>query len=142
MPKFNKRKILRKSLHIFSNTGQVVSLYVRNVPYDPTVNRVPTDLFAGENEPVGNPTEFKKYYILAKFEDTITDKLTVTGKQQQVSGILTVPMMYQKLLAFANYVDPYNNGSLLEKVGKTSSDEQGLFIYQSLSGVVLPKGDF
>lgn len=106
----------------------------QNVP-----DAVPTDLFASGIEPVGDSAEFTTTYVLGQFSQTVLEQsITGIGREKQVSGIVEIPAIYKTLLAKADYIDPYNDGSLFMKVGKSTTDPQNLFVKQAITGVAFP----
>lgn len=116
-------------------------LYIRNTPANPNVDAVPHDLFTAYEEPVETAGEFTVYGFFGKFEEEVVESRGVGGRFKQVKGTLTVPFAYRSLLAKADYIDPYMDGSRLQKVGNTVVDEERMLIYQTVQGTTFPNTD-
>lgn len=81
-------------------------------------------------------SDLKRIYIYGKFEETDVESYGNIGRQREVNGVITVPMLYKTLLAQAEYIDPYNDGSRFTKDG-AAVDEGRLFITQSIRSLSL-----
>jgi len=137
MPRFNKRRVLEKTYYILRQTGKPMKLYVRNTPATSSANTasgIPVDLFAALEEPPEVASEFTVYGFYGKFEEEDVESRDEGGRFRQVKGLLTVPFAYRSLLAKADYIDPYGDGSRFVKYGNTVVDEERLLIYQTIQG--------
>jgi hypothetical protein len=81
---------------------------------------------------------YHKKYIFAKYEPTFTEEQATEGRISQGSGMLIVPAMYKKILDMVEQIDPYQDGSLFEKVPGAAPDEEGIFIKQKIRQVYNP----
>ena len=140
MPSFNKRHIQQRSLEIIRSVGQVVACYQKRAGAGDSeiTDRVATDLYAAVSDPADTPANYSKYYIFALFERDIKETEDIPGRETEVTGMLTVPMIYLSVLQKTDYFDPYLNGSRFERAGRSDIDEENLFIFQAIKGVVLP----
>ncbi len=136
MPKrFSLRRVLRKELDIFRRTGTTINLIVRSVPPSTTYSG-PGYLLSADTEPteVGSTTVVN---IFGKFEEVDAQTMGATGRERLVRGVITVPMMYRKILAKTEYINPYNDGvSRFRKIGAIV-DEGRLFVTQQIESVSL-----
>lgn len=140
MPNFNKRHIQQHSLDIIRTTGQLVACYEKRAGAGDSeiTNRVPTDLYAAISPPADTPANYSKYYIMALFERDIKETDDIAGRETEVTGLLTIPMIYLSIVKKTTFFDPYLNGSRFERIGRSDVDEENLFIFQAIKGVVLP----
>lgn len=135
MPHFSRRRMNRQELHMFIRTGQVMVLWSRITP--PNTAATPSDLFAADSEPLEGTDDLQKHYIIGQFQEQAVEQFSEIGRLRQVTGTITVPMMYKSLLAQAAYIDPYNDGvSRFKKCG-TMVDEERLFVTQKIEAVTL-----
>lgn len=118
-----------------------MKMYVRNTPANIPSSTVPHDLFAAYEEPPEVAGEFTVYGFFGKFEEDISEDRDEGGRYKQVKGLLTIPFAWRSLLAKADYIDPYNDGSRMSKIGHTVVDEERMLIYQTIQGTVFPNTD-
>ena len=138
MPKFSKRRLMKQHLRIFDLTGQVIYLIMRSAPSDIRSQYTPGFLFQAnadylEDDP-NNPTSVRA--IKGKFEEVNMETYGDDGRSRVVKGVISIPMLYKTLLAEAEYIDPYGDGSRFKKVGAIV-DEERLFCTQQIESVSL-----
>lgn len=136
---FSKRRINAQSLAIFKQSGRVMTFWVRDsstVPVTPP--RFPDSMLGNLQTPAMFTGNYHKKYIFAKYEPSFTEEQATEGRISQGMGMLIVPVMYQKILAMTEQIDPYQDGTLFEKVPGASPDQEGIFIKQKIRQVYNP----
>ena len=141
MPKYDRRRVFKKTMYVLRQTGKPMRMYVRNVPVNAATPAVPSDLFTAAEEPLEVDSEFTVYGFFGKFEEEDIEIRGEGGRFKQVKGTVTVPFAYRSILAKADYIDPYMDGSRFQKVGPAVVDEERLLIYQPIGGTTFPSVD-
>ncbi len=128
------RRMLQQELKIFRAAGKPMLLIVRT-----DANTVPTytpgQLFTSDTLPE-ETTDTNHVYIYGKFDETDVEEFGTIGRKRLVKGIITVPMLYKSLLAAADFIDPYLDGSRFKKTGAII-DEGRIFCSQAITSFTL-----
>ncbi len=117
-------------------TGTVMQLVMRIGSGVPAAYTPGQNLFLVDNDPVEDPSHYTFRYVKGKLEETDNMIPTEVGRHRVVTGIITMPMLYKSLLAQAEYIDPYLNGSRFT-VSSGIVDEGRVFITAEIKSVYL-----
>jgi len=115
-----------------------MSIYVLTNPVSDNAY-TPGNLFATDMDI--SEAALTKLFIFGEFKESDAEESGKAGRQRIVRGTLRLPILYKNVLAQAEYIDPYNDGSRFRKNG-AAVDEGHMMITQSLVSVSLVnKGD-
>jgi hypothetical protein len=128
---FSPRRVLTKQLAIFNATGQLIRLWI---PINVTIPQTytPGQLFTQNEDPEESDANYRTQYIRGKFLETDIEVSTGAGRRRYARGIISCPMIFKTVLAAAEYIDPYLDGSRFVKDGNASPDEERVFITQGI----------
>jgi hypothetical protein len=124
--------MMRQEARIFNLTGTTMMLYLRTDGDEPAPY-TPGQLFSAGEDPT-DPSDYARLYVKGRFKETDDQTFGPAGHQNAVTGIITIPMLYKSILAKAEYVDPYLNGSRFVRVGAIV-DEGRIFITQRIMSI-------
>jgi len=97
-------------------TGVVMQLVMRIGSGVPATYTPGQNLFTSDNDPVEDSSHYTFRYIKGQFLEDDTMVPTEVGRNRVIKGTITIPMLYKSLLAQAEYIDPFLDGSRFTKV--------------------------